>query len=425
MAADTDTDTDTDTDGGPGAGTGTGTGTGTDTRTGTGGAGVAPATADGGLGAVLGAGGGPAGPRGAKRARRSRRGRLALALVVLIAGGAAAAAALGLGRAQDDTASAPALPPKTAEVDRRDLKDSKSTDGSLGFGTSRTAISRIGGTLTGVAEAGDTVGRGKALYEVDDVPVTLMYGSTPAYRALKSGLEGDDVRQLERNLAALGYSGFTVDEEFTDLTADAVKEWQEDLGVKETGTVDLGRVVFVSGEVRVDSVEAEQGAALAPGGKVLAYTGTGKAVTVELEPADQDMAKEGTKVEVVLPDDTVAKGVVEDVTTVITPGGNGEDDEAETTVEVVIGLTDAKGRKAADSYALAAVDVEFTAGTREDVLTVPVSALLALSEGGFGVEVVEGTATRYAPVEPGLFADGRVEITGDGITEGTKVGVPE
>ncbi|MCX4664568.1 peptidoglycan-binding domain-containing protein [Streptomyces uncialis] len=416
---------DTDTDGGPGAGTGTGTRTGTDTRTGTGGAGVAPATADGGLGAVLGAGGGPAGPRGAKRARRSRRGRLALALVVLIAGGAAAAAALGLGRAQDDTAGAPALPPKTAEVDRRDLKDSKSTDGSLGFGTSRTAISRIGGTLTGVAEAGDTVGRGKALYEVDDVPVTLMYGPTPAYRALKSGLEGDDVRQLERNLAALGYSGFTVDEEFTDLTADAVKEWQEDLGVKETGTVDLGRVVFVPGEVRVDSVEAEQGAALAPGGKVLAYTGTGKAVTVELEPADQDMAKEGTKVEVVLPDDTVAKGVVEDVTTVITPGGNGEDDEAETTVEVVIGLTDAKGRKAADSYALAAVDVEFTAGTREDVLTVPVSALLALSEGGFGVEVVEGTATRYAPVEPGLFADGRVEITGDGITEGTKVGVPE
>jgi multidrug efflux system membrane fusion protein len=58
------------------------------------------------------------------------------------------------------------------------------------------------------------------------------------------------------------------------------------------------------------------------------------------------------------------------------------------------------------------------------VLTVPVAALLALSEGGYGVQVVEGTGTRIVAVETGLFADGRVEISGSGIAAGTNVGVP-
>ncbi|MFE9662018.1 peptidoglycan-binding protein [Streptomyces sp. NPDC005955] len=367
---------------------------------------------------------GSAGPRAARRKRRTRRGGLFAGIAVLVAGGAVAAATLGLGGADAETRDDSALPPKTAEVDRRDLKDAQSEDGSLGFGASRTATARVGGTLTDVPKAGATVKRGGALYEVDGAPVTLLYGAKPAYRALRSGVEGEDVRQLERNLVALGYGGgFTVDDEFSDKTAAAVEEWQEDLGVKETGTVDLGRVVFASGQVRVDSVESEEGAALTPGGKVLSYTGIDKAVTVELDPSDQELAKEGTKVDVVLPDDTVAKGVVNEVSTVITPGTDGED--AQTTVEVVIGLTDAKGRKAADRYVLAAVDVEFSSGTRKDVLTVPVAALLALSEGGFGVEVVEGGTSRYVAVEPGLFADGRVEITGEGLTEGTKVGIPE
>jgi multidrug efflux system membrane fusion protein len=64
------------------------------------------------------------------------------------------------------------------------------------------------------------------------------------------------------------------------------------------------------------------------------------------------------------------------------------------------------------------------AGEREDVLTVPVAALLALREGGYGVEVVEGTSTRIVAVDTGLFAGGRVEVTGEGLTEGMTVGMP-
>jgi membrane fusion protein, multidrug efflux system len=71
------------------------------------------------------------------------------------------------------------------------------------------------------------------------------------------------------------------------------------------------------------------------------------------------------------------------------------------------------------------VDVVFTASERKDVLTVPVTALVALAEGGYGVEVVSGSTSRYVPVTTGLFSNGRVEIEGSGIREGTRVGVPK
>ncbi|GAA3107035.1 peptidoglycan-binding domain-containing protein [Nonomuraea salmonea] len=57
-------------------------------------------------------------------------------------------------------------------------------------------------------------------------------------------MTGKDVESLERNLDKLGYDGFTVDDEFTWDTAQAVMEWQDDRGLPETGVVELGRVVF-------------------------------------------------------------------------------------------------------------------------------------------------------------------------------------
>ena len=58
------------------------------------------------------------------------------------------------------------------------------------------------------------------------------------------------------------------------------------------------------------------------------------------------------------------------------------------------------------------------------MLTVPVAALVALPGGGYGVQVVTGAATRYVPVQLGMFGGGRVQVTGNGIAAGTRVGVP-
>jgi hypothetical protein len=72
----------------------------------------------------------------------------------------------------------------------------------------------------------------------------------------------------------------------------------------------------------------------------------------------------------------------------------------------------------------APVTVTLVSASVENVLTVPVAALVALVEGGTGVQVVTGSTSRYVTVKLGMFANGRVEISGDGIVEGTMVGVP-
>ncbi|MFJ4621943.1 peptidoglycan-binding protein [Streptomyces sp. NPDC088812] len=358
--------------------------------------------------------------------RRSRRRplRLLAALGVLAAVGGAAAAGTQFGDQGSGSESKDGgLPPATAEVTRQTLRDSLTADGELGYGTSATAAGRLPGTVTRLPEADERITRGEDLYRVDDTPVVLMYGSVPAYRALRTGLEGADVKQLESNLEALGYDGFTVDDTFTEATADAVREWQEDAGLEETGVVELGRVVFAPAAVRVDALETQEGAATGPGQKVLSYTATAQAVTVELDTADRRLATQGSKVTVELPDGTSVAGRVSEVTTEVVPG-EGADAEPTTQVKVLVVLDGDEAQKAAESYVLASVDVSFTAGERENVLTVPVAALVALPGGGFGVEVVEGKETRNVPVRTGLFADGRVEISGDGIAAGTTVGVP-
>jgi peptidoglycan hydrolase-like protein with peptidoglycan-binding domain len=341
-------------------------------------------------------------------------------LVGLAAVAAAVATAAGLGGGDATATTDDALPPSTAEITRQTLKDSLDADGELGYGPSATVASRRPGTVTWLPASGAQISRGHPLYKMDNEPAILLYGAMPAYRNLVPGTEGPDVAQLEQNLSALGYTGFTVDEEYTFSTASAVEQWQQDVGLPETGVVDLGRVVFAAGEVRIDSLSAEAGLPTAPGGKVLTYTGTAKVVTVDLEVSDQRLAKQGTAVSVTLPDGRRVPGKVTQVATVIEAGDGRE--EPQTKIEALVALDDPQ---AAADLGQAAVDVTFTSSEHPDVLTVPVAALVALKEGGFGVELVEGTASRHVAVTTGLFAGGRVEISGDGITAGAKVGMPK
>lgn len=353
--------------------------------------------------------------------RRNRGGKIvALLAVVALAGAALVAAAnAGLPAGGDATPSAAVLPPATTQIAKETLEDTLDADGELGYGPTTTAVSRKPGTITWLPDSGDQIARGKPLYKIDNDPVVLMYGGTPAYRDMRTGTEGRDVRDLERNLSKLGYTGFTVDDEYTWATAEAVMAWQDDRGLAETGVVELGRVVFADGKVRVDTLETQVGQPTGPGQKVLSHTGTTKVVTVRLDAEDQRLAKQGARVSVTLPDGKDVTGKITDVATVIEPGEGNE--APDTKVEALVAIS-AKARKATAGLDQAAVDVTFTAARREDVLTVPIVSLVALREGGFGVEVVDGATTRYVAVEAGLFSGGRVEISGDGLAEGMTVG---
>jgi peptidoglycan hydrolase-like protein with peptidoglycan-binding domain len=338
---------------------------------------------------------------------------------VLTAGAAAAAVVVaGLPEAESGTGSGSTLPAATTQVTKETLVDKEDHAGSLGYGDSTTIGSRLSGTVTRLPAAGATIKRGRALYRLDNDPVVLLYGSLPAYRDLSPGVEGADVEQFEKNLRALGYRGFTVDDEYTSATADAVERWQDDLGMTETGTVELGRVVYQPGAVRIDTHTAAIGAGVQPGGEILEITGTGRIATVELDTDDQRLAKKGATVQVTLPDDKTVTGRVSGVTTFV---DTADDPGQEDTTKLRLTITFGKPPSGLDE---ASVTVAFSASKRENVLTVPVNALLALSEGGYGLQVVEGAATRIVAVETGLFAGGRVEVSGGGLTEGMTVGVP-
>jgi hypothetical protein len=62
--------------------------------------------------------------------------------------------------------------------------------------------------------------------------------------------------------------------------------------------------------------------------------------------------------------------------------------------------------------------VEFPGAIRHGVLVVPATALLALREGGYGVQLPDGSVVA---VTTGMFAGGMVEISGDAVHEGTRV----
>jgi len=356
------------------------------------------------------------------RRRKGRAGKAVAGAAIALAAAGAVAAALGFDPRtffEESEAEATQETPATAEVAVQTLTETVSVSGDLGYGDALDMACLLNGTLTGLPSAGDVLGRGDVLYSVDDQPVVLMYGSLPAYRALAVGAEGADVEQLEKNLEKLGYDGFTVDDEFTDATADAVEAWQEDLGIEETGLVDLGRVVFAPDQIRVDTVDPQLGAMAQ--GTVFTYTGLDKVVTVEVELDDQELVVVGDPVTITLPDGTEATGTVTDSETAVTEEQSGGETEDVTYLEVTVAADDAAVFDALDQ---ASVDVGFAGDSAADVLTVPVEALLGLAEGGYGVEVVDGETTEIVAVDTGLFADGYVEVSGEGLEAGQSVVVP-
>lgn len=358
---------------------------------------------------------------------RRRRGLLWLTLGVVVVGGAGAGywfLARDSGSVVTTETSGPVA---TAQVTRETISDTETWNGTLGHGSPFTVAASGEGKITWLADQESKVERGTELYRLDEQPVIAMIGTIPMYRDLISGDTGADVEQLEANLAKLGYDGFDVDDEFTWYTSVAVREWQADTGAEETGMVKESDVVFMPAGGRVDGIPAEAGDTVTPGSDVLEITGSEQVVSIEVDVADRDLVDVDTDVTVTLPGGDEVTGTVTAAAVVEDEsdgggGGGGEEpagsDDTITEVEVTL------DEEVDESLLGPPVDVVVDVDEREDVLVVPINALLALTEGGYGLEVVaaDGTAS-IVPVETGLFADGKVEVSGERIDEGTVVGM--
>jgi len=150
-----------------------------------------------------------------------------------------------------------------ATVRRRNLIATDTESGTLGYAESETVYDRLSGTITSLPSVGQVIRPGQSLYRVDDKPVVLFDGSTPAFRDLESGVsDGPDVYELNRALVRLGFDTqhlITIDDVWQAGTTDAVDLWQASLGEPETGIIALGQVVFLPGAQRITAVDTVLG----------------------------------------------------------------------------------------------------------------------------------------------------------------------
>jgi peptidoglycan hydrolase-like protein with peptidoglycan-binding domain len=333
-------------------------------------------------------------------------------------GGAAAAAvvvggalvALGGGEAPA-TAAPPAAARETATVERADLVDRENLAGTLGYADTGTLAAGVSGTLTGLREPGTVVTRGHSLYSVNGEPAAfLLYGALPTWRDFASGMtDGEDVRQLERNLRALGYDAGTLDDDWDWETTAAVKAFQRDRDLEDDGTLARGEIVFRDGATRIGEAKGTVGESVAPGRPVAAISSVEREVVVALDARRQHLARRGDKVTVELPTGDEVGGRITSVGKVASKAG----EESDPTVDVTITLRGHRGE-----LDQAPVDVGFAVEQAKGALAVPVKALLARQGGGYALELPDG---RKVQVEAGLYADDLVEVSGDGVREGLKV----
>ena len=315
----------------------------------------------------------------------------------------------------------------TAEVVRRDLIDTEEFNGTLGFGDPEPLYTNTSGIVTGLLpEEGEVLDVGATLFEVNSYPVVLLRGERPMYRPFQSQMEdGPDVVQLEQALADMeipGWEEMTVNENFTPVTEDVVQEWQNRLGVDETGIIDMGFVVFIEEPFRISAVNVAVGQQLGPQAAAFSITGQYQEIVSNIDPGDAEIVNELDDVQVELPDGGVSPGVVSEVARVAKRLPNAQTGGlSDPTIEVTIILLD---EEASARFDAAPVKWTITKEVTPDALVVPASALIATVNGGFAVEVVVDGSTTLVPVEVGTFVDAFVEITDGDLEVGDQVRIP-
>ncbi len=355
-----------------------------------------------------------------------RRKRWAPAAAAVVA--TATCGVVVMSDAEHPTAAARAPAANTVRVELGELSAMISQNGTLTYrarpdGSPYPVINRARGVYTSLPDNGDKVGCGGVLYRVDDKPVVLLCGTVPAYRGLHVGVKGRDVRQLNRNLHRLGYDTDPVDTAFTSKTKQALRVLQRKKGVGVTGKLATDDAVFLPEAVRIAKVTGQVGGSAQPGAPLLSGTSDTLHVQLNLDPSQQGEVEKGDRAQITLPGNTPMTGRVAGFGRVAqAPAGQGSQ-PADATIPTFIRLD--KPRKAR-GFDKAPVQVDITTKGVERALSVPVTALVGKSGGGFAVDVVrDGGRRELVAVELGLFdgADGRVQVEGE-LGEGDHVVVP-
>jgi hypothetical protein len=180
-----------------------------------------------------------------KRARAGRR------VISFVSGLVMVAIALGVGWWAARATLTPVTPPSDSDTQPVTAVVTQGSVGrTLGVGvTVRQPVQVVAtNTLAGMVtarSAGGTIGVGDVVFVIGNVPVRAVEGDTPVYREVVWGMRGVEVLPLSRALATLGYLQGAPNDIFGAKVAGAVRAWQKNLGIEQTGSVAYGELLAV------------------------------------------------------------------------------------------------------------------------------------------------------------------------------------
>ena len=208
-------------------------------------------------------------------------------------------------------------------VQRRDLVETDTESGTIGYANPQTVYDRLGGTITWLPSVGQLIKPGQRLFGVDGEPVILMNGTTPAYRDLTAGdSDGQDILELNRNLVDLGFDPDRIvdrrclaagdDRRCRGVPGVAGRD-RDRQPVARSGRVPAGRADRRGGrgEPRRSAVGQHWRRRRRRGATpILQTTSTRLIVTVDLAASSQSEARVGEQVAVEMPAGNVVDGVI-------------------------------------------------------------------------------------------------------------------
>lgn len=232
-----------------------------------------------------------------------------------------------------------------------------------------------------------------------------------------SGEEGDENDRAEAVAEARA--------QVADAERDVVVARAEWIGPSDIRILDTPKLLVSTVVARVGDLAS---------GPVVEWTGATVHARASVTRSQQASLTVGDEVKVSLPDGSRAEGKIASTGSSMPGAASDEegavpdDGQGEVGADLVTVWVTVEGQRAVAGLVGAEVQMEVTSASVEDALVVPVTALVALAEGGYAVEKVTADSPpgtgELVPVDVGLVAEARAQISSAEIHAGDEVLVP-